>query len=338
MRRELARVVLLASCGIGGGAAPMRVAAQAPVAPPVHLSVDGTIGDMLAHPAFAGFARLLLPWDDRHYDGAMPLREIGALLPYHSHVEPAVVVRSLNRLIDDAAAGRTVYHDFYSAAAKAAEPSRRNTGLFFYHGAPGAPFALIAPGGGFAYVGSVHEGLPYAAEISARGFNAFVLKYRVGQGGQAATEDMAAALTWIIANAGTLGVSTADYSLWGSSAGARMAALVGSHGSARFGGATLPRPAAVVLLYTGHADVGPSEPPTFVAVGERDGIAPPAMMERRVALLRRAGVDVAFHRYPGVGHGFGLGTGTSAEGWIAHAIRFWIEHTTRTQRLREGRE
>ena len=30
-------------------------------------------------------------------------------------------------------------------------------------------------------------------------------------------------------------------------------------------------------------------------------------------------------RYAGVGHGFGLGIGTSAEGWIADAIQFWAK-------------
>ena len=88
------------------------------------------------------------------------------------------------------------------------------------------------------------EGFPYAVEISKRGYNAFVLKYRAGEGGRIATEDLAAALTYIFRNASGLGVTTADYSLWGSSAGARMAAAIGSHGAARFGGATLPRPAA----------------------------------------------------------------------------------------------
>jgi hypothetical protein len=64
--------------------------------------------DVLAHPAFAGFGRLLLPWDDRSYDTAMPLSNVGSLLPYHSHVAPEVVVSSLNGMIDDANAGRTV--------------------------------------------------------------------------------------------------------------------------------------------------------------------------------------------------------------------------------------
>ena len=312
------------SCGAGAGAEGAEPVSQAPAA---HLRVDDTVGDVLEHPAFAGFARLLLPWDDRRYETTMRLREIGSLLPYHSQVDPAVVVSSLNRMIDDAAAGRTVFHDFYTAAEKEAEPTRRNAGLFFFRGKPGAPFAVIAPGGGFEYVGSVHEGFPYAVAINERGLNAFVLKYRAGQGGRVATEDLAAALTYIFRNAGALGVTTAGYSLWGSSAGARMAASIGSHGAARFGGAALPRPSAVVLLYTGHSDLGSSDPPTFVAVGENDRIAPPAVMERRVAALRRAGTDVEYHRYPGVGHGFGPGVGTSAEGWVADAVRFWAKHS-----------
>jgi acetyl esterase/lipase len=321
--RDAVLYAAVASCGIGADAERMKVAAQAPA---VHLRADDTIGDLLEHPAFAGFGRLLLPWDDRRQDESMRLREIGSLLHYHSHVDPDIVVSSINRMIDDAAAGRTVFYDFYSAAEQAADPSRRNTGLFFFRGKPGAPFAVIAPGGGFAYVASVHEGFPFAVEISQRGFNAFVLRYRAGQGGRIATEDLAAALTYIFRHAGALGVTTTGYSLWGSSAGARMAASIGSQGSARFSGATLPPPSAIVMLYTGHQEVAPSEPPTFVAVGESDGIAPPAAMERRVTALRRAGTDVEYHHYPGVGHGFGLGGGTSAEGWIADAVRFWAKH------------
>jgi acetyl esterase/lipase len=326
----------VASCGVDGRAEKVENVKVASRTPATHLRVDDTVGDLLEHPAFAGFGRLLLPWDDRRYDATMPLREIGSLLPYHTHVDPAVVVSSLNRMIDDEAAGRAVFHDFYTAAEKEADPSRRNTGLFFICGRPGAPFAVIAPGGGFAYVGSVHEGFPYAVEISERGLNAFVLKYRAGQGGHVATEDLAAALTYVFRNSDRLGVATAGYSLWGSSAGARMAASIGSHGAARFGGATLPGPSAVVLLYTGHSDVAATEPPTFVAVGETDGIAPPAVMERRVAALRRTGTDVAYHRYPGVGHGFGLGVGTSAEGWIADAVRFWAKHTSRPEHVEEA--
>ena len=269
----------------------------------------------------------MLPWDSDAYDGSMKLRDVGALLPYHSHVRPREFVDALNRMVDDCNDGKSVFYDFYSGAQKQAQPAKANTGLFFLRGKPGAPFALIAPGGGFSYVGSIHEGFPYAIEINKHGYNAFVLKYRVGFGGAVATEDMAAALSFILGNAAMLGIGSEGYSLWGSSAGARMAAAIGSHGAAHFGGGNLPKPATVVMAYTGHSDYAPGEPPTFVVVGERDGIASPAVMERRAMALRRAGTEVEFHKYRDLGHGFGLGSGTSAEGWIDDAIRFWGKFT-----------
>ena len=288
-----------------------------------HLGAEDTIQTLLSHAAFRGYSRLLMPSGDRSYDGNMSIGSIGSLLPYHSHVDPNAVLAGLNRMIDDVGRGTPVFYDFYTAAEKRADPTKEHTGLFFFRGKPGAPFAVISPGGGFSYVGSVHEGFPYAADISGQGLNAFVLRYRVGNGGAVATEDLAAATSYIFRNANTLGVDTRNYSVWGSSAGARMAAAIGSHGVAAFGGNNLPKPAAVVMAYTAHSDVSKNEPPTFVVVGERDGIAPPSVMERRVAALRQAGTEVEYRAYKDLGHGFGPGTGTKAEGWIADAVRFW---------------
>ena len=141
--------------------------------------------------------------------------------------------------------------------------------------------------------------------------------------GALATRDLAAAISYIFRHAATLGVAAEGYSLWGSSAGARMAAAIGSHGVASFGGDNLPKPSAVVMAYTAHSDHSADEPPTFVVVGERDGIAPPSVMEHRVAALRRTGAEVEFHRYRDIGHGFGPGIGTTAEGWLDRAIEFW---------------
>ncbi|MFC5482706.1 hypothetical protein [Microvirga aerilata] len=132
----------------------------------VLLSANSSIRDILNHPAFSGFGRRILPWDDRPCDENMSLADIGSLLPYHTHVRPETVVGSLNRMIDDVGKGRTVFYDFYPEAQKRADPTKEHTGLFFFRGKPGAPFAVVSPGGGFSYVGSVHEGFPYAAEIS----------------------------------------------------------------------------------------------------------------------------------------------------------------------------
>jgi acetyl esterase/lipase len=296
-----------------------------------HLRVGSTLGEVLHHPAFAGFARRILPWDDKPYDERLLLRDIGSLLPYHTHVAPDLTVLALNRMIDDVAAGRTVFYEFYTDAEIQRDPTKKNAGLFFLRGKPGAPFSVIAPGGGFSYVGSVHEGFPHASEISRLGYNAFVLKYRAGYGGEVATADLAAAIAYIFRHAASLEVSTAGYSVWGSSAGARMAAAIGSHGTARYGGPEVPKPSAVVMAYTGHMELAADEPPTFVVAGEHDGIAPPSTMQRRVNALRRAGTEVEYQEYLGLGHGFGLGVGTSAEGWILQAVQFWARQVERKE-------
>jgi predicted esterase len=116
-----------------------------------------------------------------------------------------------------------------------------------------------------------------------------------------------------------------------------MAAAIGSHGVSDYGGVNAPKPSAVVMAYTGHSDYASVEPPTFVAVGAEDGIAPPAVMERRVEALRRSGTEVEYHKYKGLGHGFGLGVGTSAEGWVFDAIRFWEKSMpSRPRKQRHG--
>lgn len=302
-----------------------------------HLRIDDTLGTLLDTPAFAGFAPLLLPWDDRGYDRGLKLTEIASLMPFHNQVDPADAVAVLNRIIDDTEAGRPVFYDIYAKEQKQADPTKAHTGLFFFRGKLGAPFAVISPGGGFSYVGSLHEGFPYAVALNADGYNAFVVRYRPGVGERAATEDLASAISYINRNAKELGVDTAGYSLWGSSAGARMAANIGSHGTVAYGGNGLPAPTAVIMAYTAHADRADKEPPTFAVVGEQDGIAPPSSMERRIAALRRAGTPVEFHVYPGLGHGFGLGVGTVAEGWIREATRFWKAHTGPLEHVEGGR-
>ena len=281
--------------------------------------------DVIAHPAFPGFGRFLFPTGRGAPDRSMTLADAGALLIYHSHVEVDTTVDVVNSLIGSVEAGRSVFYDIYTDAQKAADPRKRDTGLFFFAGRADAPFAIVSAGGGFSYVGSIHESLPYALELSRRGYNAFALQYRTG-GAQVAYEDLAAAISFVFANARRLGVSTDSYSLWGGSAGARMAATLGSSGPGAYGGADLPQPAAVIMQYTGHMAYTDRDPPTYANVGRNDPIANWRTVQRRIDALAAAGIDTEFHVYPDLGHGFGLGIGTSAEGWLDDAVAFWEQH------------
>jgi acetyl esterase/lipase len=261
-----------------------------------HLATSDIIRDVVNHPAFKGFGSHILPRDDNTYYYDTRLNNVGSLMSYHNHVDPAIVIGAINHLIDQVSDGKTAFYDFYTDEQKQQDPTKRTTGLFFFRGNPDAPFAIVCPGGGFSYVGSLHEGFPLAQRISESGFHAFIIRYRTGSE-HGATEDLAAAIAYIFRSADTLGVGTRDYSVWGGSAGARMVGNIALHGVSAYG---------------------------------NDSIANVNIVDKRVENLKNAGVDVGYRRYENAGHGFGLGTGTDAEGWVDLAVQFWQRHITGT--------
>ena len=279
---------------------------------------ESGISDVMNDPAFHGFGRLLFPVDRGYWSGRT-LKDLR--LTWYGPTDPKETVKIVNTLKERAEAGERVFFDIYTDREKAADPRKQDTGLFFFRGTPGARFAVCNAGGGFAYVGAMHDSFPHALELRRRGYNAFALIYRPGW--DTAVEDLARAVTFLFAHADELEIDTDCYSLWGGSAGARMAAYLGSYGPAAFGGADLPRPGTVVMQYTGHTEYTAQDPPTFVCVGKRDGIANWRTMKRRVDALNALGIPTEFHAYEGLSHGFGLGTGTIAEGWLDDAVTFW---------------
>lgn len=283
-------------------------------------TADTKISDVINDPVFENYGRLIFPVDSSYYSGDT----LGNLrLTWYNNISPDKTVEIVNYMKDHAAADDVIFYDIYSEEEKALDPEKENTGLFFFKGTPGEKFAACNAGGGFAYVGAMQDSFPHALELSKQGYNAFALIYRPGA--QTACEDLARAISFIFEHAEELEVDTDGYSLWGGSAGARMAAWLGSYGPAAFGGDDLPRPLTVVMQYTGHSEYTESDPSTFVCVGENDGIANWRTMERRVKALDAIGINTEFHHYPGLSHGFGIGTGTVAEGWVEDAIHFWEE-------------
>lgn len=282
------------------------------------------ITEVIGNPAFGDYGGLIFP-ADRGYTGGDTLGELR--LTWYSNIDPAKTVEIANYMKDHAAENETVFYDIYTEEEKAADPDKENTGLFFFKGTPGEKFAVCNAGGGFAYVGAMQDSFPHALELSKKGYNAFALIYRPGA--QTACEDLARAISFIFGHAEELEVDTDRYSLWGGSAGARMAAWMGSYGPAAFGGDELLRPAAVIMQYTGHSDYTGNDPPTYACVGENDGIASWRTMQSRLDAMSALGIDTEFHKYPNLGHGFGLGSGTSAEGWLDDAVAFWEKQQTK---------
>ena len=217
--------------------------------------------------------------------------------------------------------GNRIFYDIYTDDEKKTNPSLSNTGLFFFKGKSNSKFAVINAGGGMVYVGAMQDSFPQALELSKKGYNSFARIYRPGA--HTAMQDLARAIAFIHENREELEVDVDDYSVWGGSAGARMAAWISTYGTEQFSSKRYPRPSAVIMQYTGLSEVTGLEVPTYSCVGTRDYIADYRVMEDRINRIKSNGTDAMIEVFNGLPHGFGLGEGTIAEGWIDNAVRFW---------------
>ena len=282
---------------------------------------DTLISDVINDPCFGDYGRLIFPVDKGYYSGNT-LENLG--LTWYNYIDPDKTVEIANYLKAHAENGETIFYDIYTEEEKAADPEKKNTGLFFFKGNPGEKFAVCNAGGGFAYVGAMHDSFPHALELSKKGYNAFALIYRPGW--ETAYEDLGCAISFIMDNAEELEVDRNGYSLWGGSAGARMAATLGNANYLKqYSGRTgIEQAAAVIMQYTGYTDASANDAPTYACVGTSDGIASWRTMQNRLNTLTNSyGIASEFHSYSGLPHGFGLGAGTIAKGWIDDAVRFW---------------
>lgn len=288
----------------------------------MYYTSQSTVSDVLNDPYFEDFGRLLLPVD-RNISSSMTLDQVSTsgVYMWYPYIRVEKTVEILNYLHSQAAKGERIFHRVYSPEEIAADPSKADTGIFVFKGVEGNPFAITNAGGGFAYVGAMHDSFPHSLELSEAGYTAFALIYRPDD----PYNDLAKAITFVHDNAGTLGVAKENYSLWGGSAGARMAATLGNRAylSQLVDNPDIPQAAAVIMQYTGYSMASEYDPPTYNCVGSNDGIASWRTMQNRLRQLSAMGIPTEFHVYEGLGHGFGIGTGTVAEGWVDDAINFW---------------
>ena len=272
------------------------------------------IADVIKDPLFGNYGRPIFPVNESYYEGST----LGSLrLTWYSNIKPSRTVEILNYMSSQVQKGNRIFYPIYPEK----DTRSRDTGLFFFRGKAGNKFAVCNAGGGFVFVGAIHDSFPHALELSKRGYNAFALIYRPGA--DTACEDLARAIAFIHDNAKELQVDVRNYSLWGGSAGARMAAWLGTYGTEAFGEKEYPRPSAVIMQYTGLSEVTGNEPPTYSCVGTNDGIAYYLTMQDRIDKIKANGTDSEIEIFKGLRHGFGLGEGTVAEGWLDRAVDFW---------------
>lgn len=218
--------------------------------------------------------------------------------------------------------------------------------------------AVLVPGGGYAMVCSFIEGVPIARKLNEKGISCVIVYYSIREKAlcPAPIDDLARAVKETLAKADEWNLDTDNYSVWGASAGGH---LVGEFGTDNLGYRKygLPKPGCLVLSYPvismdprynhggshdnflgknasrgleemasvdKHVDAG--YPRVYAWCGDEDKEVPNDNIRLLVIALREKGIEHKYHIYPGVGHGVGPGTGTSAEGWIDEAVNFWLNN------------
>ena len=286
-----------------------------------NINKNTKIIDIINNPIFGSFGRYLFPIH-KNISSSLSIENLSSIYTWYNYMNPDKTIEIIKYFITQIQSGNKIFYDIYDEKEKKKDPLLKETGLFFFRGNPNSKFAIVNAGGAFSYVGAMHDSFPQALEISKKGFNAFALIYR--QGAENACVDLYNAIKFIFKNHQELKVDLNCYSLWGGSAGARMAAWVGG-GNLNFGKEKIPRAGAVIMQYTGLSEVTGNEPPTYANCGTDDWIANYQVMNNRINRIKKNGTNAVMEIFNGLPHGFGLGEGTVAQGWINNAINFWIK-------------
>lgn len=195
-------------------------------------------------------------------------------------------------------------------------PAGKNTGAA----------ALVFPGGGYRWLAYNIEGTEVCDWLNSIGMTCLLVKYRVPETGHYPEntedlEDAQQAMRLTREHAAEWGIDPQKIGAIGFSAGAHLAAVLGSH--ADFRGKAVPasavsaQPDFAILMYPGYLN-GPDgrvnqavvpdaqTPPTFLVMAENDYTAHVENALVYYQALKDAKVPAEMHLFTQGGHGFGL--------------------------------
>ena len=110
------------------------------------LNKDTKVVDVIEDPLFKGYGRLIFPTAFGRPSSSMTLSQVGSMLIYHNYVNTDTTLDVLGTMRKEVKDGKKIFYDIYTEEEKKRDPDKRDTGLFFFRGKPGAPFGLISAG------------------------------------------------------------------------------------------------------------------------------------------------------------------------------------------------
>jgi len=221
-----------------------------------------------------------------------------------------------------------------------------------------APCVIICPGGGYERVAFHNEGIPVAAALNEKGYNAFILNYRVAPNYYPIPQmDLVRGIKFVRANHEKLNINPEDLTIMGFSAGAHLCGSVAAsynripddthrydHISARPDKVCLCYPVSSFINDAHEGSVlnhlGPESevttrkelsvelmvtedyPQTYLWACTDDPIVNVNNAIHLEKTLENLQISHRMKLFLSGGHGIGLGEGTLAEGWLTDALEF----------------
>lgn len=275
------------------------------------------IADVMADLVFGSYGRLLFPVQRGYWSGET-LEKLR--LTYYNYIDSDETVTIVNYLHNQADNGKP-YFTTSILTRKVARPTEGRHRIVLLPWQPWSTLCSVQCRRSLCLCGSDARQFPSCLRTLEEGLQCFCLDLPTW--GADCLRGLGTRHQFYFAHKDELGVDTDCYSLWGGSAGGRMAAWVSGYGTAAFGGDNLPKAGTAVIQYTRLTDYSRDDVPTYACVGSSDGIASWRTMKARLDGLASLGIPTEFHVYEGLPHGFGLGAGTVAEGWFDDAVKFW---------------
>lgn len=308
---------------------------------------------ILTEKEFSEYKQYLLPWKK----GFLLHLKLGA---FQGAWNVASIVDGFNYMIDLEKKGEKLFYPVYDKSAVQNDESLKEQVIFHFPVKKKTKFVVVCAGGGYESVCSFVEAFPVAQRLNELGYHAFVVNYRVGKDAKYPNpmDDLANAIQYILDDAEEFEIEPDEYAVMGFSAGGHLAASFGTNqlGYAKYG---LPKPGAMLLAYPvitmgaythkGSRDyllgkdskndsalcdrfsieklVTEEYPPCYIWQCDQDPTVPIENSKMMEEVLQKHQIPHQYDVFVGKAHGWGLGTGTTADGWVEQAVKFWNEKT-----------
>ena len=317
------------------------------------VTADMRLREAFAHPRLKPY----LPYAMYHHEvERILLRQRIRKICRFSNWNEKDILRGLNRLQELAGADGDFVFRVYAPEEIAEDPAKQDALVFHFPVKEKTPFAVVVSGGAYTSVCNVSEGFAVAARLNELGYHAFVVNYRT-QGQPPLMpkpiNDLARAVGFILEYAASFNIEK-EYFITGYSAGGNLVNLFCTEnlGYRQYG---LTAPKACFPVYsTVDVDFAHTRkpdrfyrsrfgkrysnqvfedydivrhlagfPPAYLVHCKDDPTVPCEQSEKLAAALEREGIPHRLELGEKGGHGFGVGTGSSVEGWLDRAVAFY---------------